>query len=194
MKPVGKPVEQDVEHRVQLERRLGDDPGTAPRPGHDLVEQQKRVGGAGVAAEDDQRRIADPAIARIGGQRRSVLVDTQREQSTSRVYEKPQGPTQQPVVSADERLRGQLPTEPRRQPQRQGGDGHRHLDEQVTGGQAEQPECPPLSGQPIRDDQGGDDEQRHCRDVEDECQQRQRPQDDAAQPARRQLHGSIEFR
>ena len=63
---LGTPVGQDVHARVELQRGLHDDARAPLADAEQVVDEQQRVAGAGVAAEHDERAVAARARCPAG--------------------------------------------------------------------------------------------------------------------------------
>ncbi len=86
----GQPVEQHVDHRVPLEGLLEDHARPTTLPRQQLVDEEERVAGSGMAAQDQQRVLDRLGVAVVTRQVRTAAVDAQDEELRSEPVQDPQ--------------------------------------------------------------------------------------------------------
>jgi hypothetical protein len=177
-KRVWHPVGHDVQARVQLQRRLHDDPGAPLADGEQVVHQQQRIARAGVPAEHDERTVAGQQRVRRRGH-----LDAQPAGAPRLPVDQVEEPPHDRVVASPVGLGVEPAAEPARDPQAEQRRERRRLPERPGEGQKHHPQQPgPVTapGQPPDQVEGraeeGDGRRQHDQagcDHDDERRQQQ---------------------
>jgi hypothetical protein len=138
---VRQPVDHHVEAGRVLQGGLHDDARLAPVEREQVVYEQERVAGAGVAAQHDDRP-GQPRAELLGGGRGLLDLYAQPEDAQGDPEQHAQEPPDQRVVAVHRRLGVQAPAEPAGDPQAEAGHQCGRLEHEPGEPEPEQPGRP----------------------------------------------------